>query len=165
MLKQFIVRKGKLNDLSEMQKMFADTVTEICKADYDKEQIRVWKSSIENKQRWKEILTKQFVLVAQYANKIVGFVTLEKGGNLDLLYVHKDYQRKGIANKLYDLIENEVKEQGQTILTSDVSKTARPFFERKGFKLVKEQAVKIKNVTLTNYKMEKMIETRTANKV
>lgn len=155
---QLIVRQGQLDDLPELQKMFVDTVTTICNADYDKQQIEVWTSGIDNKQRWNDIVTKQFVLVAQQDNKIVGFATLDNGNYIDLLYVHKDHQRQGIAGKLYADIETEARRLKQTTLTSDVSKTARPFFESNGFKVLTEQIVNKKGIDLINYKMTKILD-------
>ncbi|MCJ0743589.1 GNAT family N-acetyltransferase [Pedobacter montanisoli] len=157
MPEHFIIRKGQQHDLAELQKLYVETITTICYADYDKQQIEAWISGVENLQRWNTILTKQIILVAQYADKIVGFATLDRGHYIDLFYVHKDYQRQGIANKLYMNIENIAKQQKQTELISDVSKTARPFFENKGFSVQKEQHVYVKGVELTNYKMIKAI--------
>lgn len=159
---EYIIRKGELRDLAELQKLFLETITEICKADYNEDQIDAWISDTknnENKQRWINILTKQFVLVAQIKNDIIGFITLENGNYIDLLYVHKNHQRKGIANSLYANIENEARQMNQLFLTSDVSKTARPLFEKVGFELIKEQIVVRKNVELTNYKMKKQLST------
>jgi putative acetyltransferase len=151
------IREGNIQDLQELQKLFVDTVKEICKADYNTEQISVWISSIENKERWQEKLKTQFVLVAEENGKIAGFCSLDKGNYLDLLYVSKDYQRQGVANKLYTEIENEARRLNQPELTSDVSKTARMFFEKMGFIVVKVQTVNIKAVELTNYKMKKSL--------
>lgn len=160
MINDFRIRHGQLSDMTEFQKLFVDTIVEICKTDYDNKQIEAWISDTKNNTNgklWQDILTKQFVLVAQQDNKIVGFATLENGNYIDLFYVHKDYQRQGIANKLYIDIETEVKRQGRTILTADVSKTARPFFEKQNFLVVKEQVVSRKNVNLINYKMTKCL--------
>lgn len=154
----FIVRQEQINDLTELQKLFVDTITTICTADYDEQQIKVWTSGVDNKQRWDEIMTKQFVLVAQHADKIIGFATLDNGNYIDLLYVHKDYQRQGVANRLYADIEAKARRLNQIVLTSDVSKTARPFFENNGFNVSKEQIVIRKGVNLTNYKMSKMLD-------
>ena len=156
----YVIRKGQLVDLAELQKLFLETITEICKADYNDNQINAWTSdtkSNRNKQRWIDILTKQFVLVAHINNEIVGFATLDNGNYIDLLYVHKNHQRQGIADSLYENIENEAKRQNQSSLTSNVSKTARPFFEKVGFEVTKEQTVVLQNMELTNYKMEKKI--------
>ena len=152
------IRIGNIDDLNELQQLFVDTVKFVCKADYNDKQVDVWTSGIENKQRWQDILTNQFVIVAQDKDKITGFCTLDKGNYLDLLYIHKDFQRQGIAYKLYSDIEKEAKRQGQNKLTSGVSKTAKPFFEKIGFRVLSEQKVNLKGVELTNYKMTKNIE-------
>lgn len=152
-----MIRKGQIEDLTELQQLFVDTIKNICKTDYNSEQINVWASSIENSQRWQDIVTKQFLIVAQDNGKIIGFCSLDNGNYIDLLYVHKDYQRQGIAHKLYADIEKEATRQDQTKLTSDVSKTARPFFESIGFKVVSEQTVMRQSVELTNFKMTKKL--------
>lgn len=158
---EIAIRKGQLDDLPELKKLFVDTVTVICKTDYGNNQIEAWVSDTKNnlnRQRWQNTLKNQFVLVAQHDNKIVGFATLDNGNYIDFLYVHKDYQRQGIADRLYTDIEKEAKRQQQTILASDVSKTARPFFEKQKFKIIAEQIVNKKGVNLTNYKMTKTLE-------
>ena len=114
--------------------MFVDTISTICKADYSPEQIKVWTSSIENKQRWTDKLTSQYFLIAQHDNKIVGYASLENNDYIDFLYVHKDYQRHGIADRLYFEIEKEAIKRNATILSSDVSETAKRFFEKKASK-------------------------------
>lgn len=157
MRNHFIVRKGQKNDLTVLQKLFVDTVTAICSSDYDHQQIEVWTSSVENKHRWDEIITKQFVLVAQDQNKIVGFATLNNGSYIDLLYVHKEHQRQGIAQRLLDDIEAKATRLKHPQLTSDVSKTAKPFFEKNGFKTLEEHKNIRHGVEIINYKMIKQL--------
>jgi putative acetyltransferase len=154
---QVSIRLSKLNDLTEMQEMFVDTISIICKDDYSPEQIKVWTSSVENTQRWTDKLTSQYFLIAELDNKIVGYASLENNNYLDFLYVHKDHQRQGIANKLYIEIEKEAIKRKATVLNSDVSETARRFFEKKGFKTITPQTNKIKDVEITNYKMTKTL--------
>jgi len=151
------IRQAKISDLAEMQKMFVDTISTICKNDYSQEQIRVWTSSIKNTQRWTDKLTTQYFLVAEFDNKIVGYASLENNDYFDFLYVHKDYQRQGIADQLYTEIVKEAVKRKSFILYSDVSKTARPFFENKGFQTLAEQTNIIQGVEITNYKMTKKL--------
>lgn len=157
---EYVIREGQVSDLPELKKLFLDTITKICNSDYDEEQINAWIFDTKynrNQQRWIDILEKQFVLVAQNENEIVGFITLESGNYIDLLYVHKNYQRQGIANSLYDHIEKAAKQQNQSLLTSNVSKTARAFFEKVGFVVTKKQTVVRQNVELINFTMTKII--------
>ena len=152
-----IIREGHLNDIKELQSLFVETISVICKVDYDEEQIEIWTSSIKKQDRWLDILNNQYLLVAENNKKVVGFCSLDKGNYLDFLYVHKDHQRQGIANKLYVEIEKEVIRKKQETITSDVSKTALPFFEKIGFKIITKQTVEIDGVKLTNYKMTKNV--------
>ena len=152
------IRQGQSIDLSELQQLFVDTIETVCKADYNDQQIKVWTSSIENKKRWLEIIEKQLLLVAIEQEKIVGFCSLDNYNFIDLLYVHKDEQGKGIARMLYQEIELESIKNGQKKLTSNVSITAKPFFENVGFTVLSKQTVVRQEIELTNYKMVKDIK-------
>ena len=151
------MRLAKLSDLSEIQLLFVNTISTICKHDYSAEQINAWTSSIENIPHWTDRIASQFFLVAELDNKIVGYVSLKSNDYLDLLYVHKDYQKQGIASKLYDEIEKQAIRNNSTALHANVSKTAKPFFEKKGFLVIKTQANKIKDIEIVNYKMIKQL--------
>ncbi|ESU22750.1 alpha/beta hydrolase fold protein [Flavobacterium enshiense DK69] len=152
---QLTIRPGTIYDLAELLQLFVDTITTVCTNDYNDQQIKVWTSGAEDEERWFDMLSNQFVLVAEDAEKIIGFCTLDKGNYVDLMYVHKDYQGQGIASRLYSEIEKEAIKIGNKRLTSDVSITARPFFEKVGFKVVTKQIVVRKGIELINFKMSK----------
>lgn len=147
------LRQANLEDLEEMQTLFVETINSTCKKDYSKEQINVWTSSVENKEKWISIIRNQYFLIAEINNKIVGYGSLENGNYLDFMYVHKDYLRQGIANLLFENLKKESTKLGFDKLTSDVSKTALPFFETKGFRIIKENKNIMKGVEIINYNM------------
>lgn len=149
------IRPARLNDLTELQQLFVDTITTVCTPDYDARQIEVWTAGVENTKRWKDMLEQQTVFVAQHMDNIVGFATLDNGTYIDMFYVHKDYQRKGIAQRLMNEVINETKQLGQSQITSDVSITARAFFEKNGFRSQREQINIRQGIELINYKMQK----------
>ncbi|OCA75075.1 GNAT family N-acetyltransferase [Chryseobacterium arthrosphaerae] len=149
------IRKGSLNDLPAMQQLFADTIQVICKNDYNDLQRNAWSAGADNEERWMNVIKGQYVLIAEAENQLVGFSTLDQGTYIDLLFVHKDHQHQGIASLLYAKMEEEALRHGQKQLTADVSKTARPFFEKSGFRILKEQTVNVKGIDLINYKMIK----------
>ncbi|EFK32989.1 putative acyltransferase [Chryseobacterium gleum] len=152
-----IIRKGNEADLPEMLQLFAATIDAVCRKDYTPQQLEAWKSGAENEERWRKVIRDQYVVIALNENKIAGFCTLDQGNYIDLLFVHKDEQQKGIASILYQEVENEALRQHKKQLTAEVSKTARPFFKTIGFQVVQEQEVYVKGVTLTNYKMIKSL--------
>lgn len=69
------------------------------------------------------------------------------------MYIHKDYTRKGIASLLYEHIKAKSIEYKIEKLSANVSKTAKPFFEKLGFKTVKQHKNIIENEIVINYKM------------
>ena len=99
----------------------------------------------------------QNILVAQMDEIMVGFCSLENGNCIDLLYVHKNFQRRGVARSLYIEIEKLAFTYGSKILTSDVSITAKPFFEKCGCIEKARQYILIKYVEMVNFKMEKVL--------
>lgn len=152
-----IFRVATNSDLPEIQKLYVETIKEVCKNDYNEEQLKVWSSGVENTERWLEVIRLQFVLLAIVENEIAGFGTLKDGNFIDLFYIHKDFQRQGIADKILHELEIEATKYNSKIITADISITAKPFFEKKGFVVKTEQRNIRLNVELINYKMEKKL--------
>src|SRR5436305_2669060 len=140
------IRLAELDDLKSMQEIFEQTIRSVCNKDYNAEQIEAWAAGTKFNDRWLNKLRNQYFIVIEKGNEMLGFASLDRGNYLDFIYVHKDHQRKGIALQLYHAIETEAMQPGTTILLSDVSKTARAFFEKMGFETVKEQTVFIAGV-------------------
>ncbi len=152
------LRTASPDDLPGMQRLFAETVRAVCSADYTDDQIRVWASSVEDGERWRSIITRQYVVIAESGGAMAGFGSLGEGCYIDLLYVSKDHQRQGVATAILNRLLGEAARLGHTRLTSDVSITARPFFERHGFRVIMEQRKPFKGVKIVNYQMEKVID-------
>lgn len=152
------IRKATISDLPEMQDLFVQTIQSVCKNDYNAEQIEAWTYGVNNKERWLEVIEKQYVLLAVIENKIAGFATLKDGNYIDFFYIHEDFQRQGIADKLLTELELEAQKQHSKMITSDISITAKPFFEKKGFVAKAEQKNIRLNIELINYKMEKQLK-------
>ena len=74
------------------------------------------------------------------------------------MFVHKDFQGKGIATALLNEIERHAIATGVTRITSEVSLTARPFFEKRGYIVEKEQKRKAHLLSLTNFWMGKELK-------
>src|SRR3546814_16841474 len=79
--------------------------------------------------------------VAELDGVPVGFVDLEPDGHIDMLFVDADHQRRGIASVLLGQVEETAHDQGLTRLHTEASITARPFFERRGFRVIAPQTV------------------------
>lgn len=151
------LRFAQANDLEAMRELYVQTIRSVCRQDYSAEQIDVWTQTAQNHERWHKVMQEQLVVVAEKNRDIVGYGTLRDGNYIDFFYIHKDFQRQGIARKILDQIEQQAVRLGQHRLTSEVSITARPFFERNGYVVLKKQHNLRKGVELVNFKMEKRL--------
>ena len=132
------IRKYQSSDCNEIAELFYHTVHTVNAKDYSKEQLDVWAAGRIDLKKWDQSFCEHYSVVAIDDRRIVGFGDIDKTGYLDRLYVHKNYQRQGIASAICDALEQAVKER--TIITH-ASITAKPFFEQRGYKIVKEQQI------------------------
>jgi putative acetyltransferase len=150
--------KYKEPDIEEIVSLFYETVISVNSKDYSESEIDAWAPKDEKKlkvQSWKKSLSQNITYVAKVNEKIVGFSDLTHSGHLDRLYVHKDYQRQGIATALVDMLESAAKELNLLEIKTEASITAKPFFEKRGYKGVCSQIIERKGINLTNFIMVK----------
>lgn len=145
------IRKYESTDCKELTELFYNTVHIVNAKDYTKEQLDAWASVQMDLEKWDRSFQEHFTVVAVENGIIVGFGDIDITGYLDRLYVHKNNQRKGIATAICDQLESKV--QGRIVTHASI--TAKPFFEKRGYKVLKEQQVVRKEIPLKNYVMEK----------
>ena len=100
-------------------------------------------------------MERQYFLAAWHDSVLAGIGSLANDGLIDVLYVSKDYQRLGIVKRLLDELETEAQRRGMRRLSSDVSITAKPFFEKHGYRSDRRRHIVVEGVKLDNYKMIK----------
>lgn len=146
-------RPAQTNDLRTLQKLFVETIRSTCRNDYSPEAIEAWTTSVHNTERWMSVVENQFCLIAEIDGRVAGFGSLDKGEYLDFMYVHKDFLRQGVANALFEKLKERSVQLGYQTLSSDVSITARPFFEKKGFTVIRENKNIVNGVEIINFHM------------
>ncbi|EGT3617281.1 GNAT family N-acetyltransferase [Clostridium perfringens] len=151
------IRNYKPEDCREIINLFYETVHTVNKRDYTEAQLNVWATKNIDSELWNKSFLKNFTVVACEDDLIIGFGDITDTGYLDRLYVHKDYQRKGVATKIVDSLENYAKKSGVSLMSTEASITAKNFFQGKGYKVIKSQQVKRGNELLKNFVMEKKI--------
>lgn len=151
-----IIRRAQARDIPQIKELFRQTILSVNTKDYTLEQAHCWASKGESTNIWEERIAEQYFIVALTDNVITGFAALKPDGYLNSMFVHKDSQHKGVASHLLHDVENHAMLKGLSMITADVSITAKPFFERKGYKVLHQQTVNI-GVEMVNYKMEKTL--------
>lgn len=100
---------------------------------YHPELIDRWAPRDKDMDQWAERLAEKNPLVAIIGEQIVGMAEIDASGHIDYFYVHPEFQGAGVGTALLAAIESEAKRSGADQLSADVSVTAKPFFESRGF--------------------------------
>ena len=145
------LRRYQSSDCKEVTELFFNTVHIINAKDYTKEQLDVWATGQVDLEKWDQSLQEHYSVVAVENDVIVGFGDIDSTGYLDRLFVHADYQGRGIATAICNQLEQAVPGS----ITTHASITAKPFFEKRGYRVIKEQEVERQGIFLTNFVMEK----------
>lgn len=145
------------DDVPALIRLFRHTIRSVNLRDYTPEQVRAWAPDEIDETRWRERLAAQQVVVAESKDEVVGFCSWTPEGYLDFLYVHADYQGRGVAKALYAAAEDAMRKARVMRVYSHVSITAQPFFLRQGFLLVEHRVVEIRGSKLSHAVMEKFL--------
>ncbi len=146
------LREYRTADCERLAELFYQTVHSVNAGDYTPEQLDAWATGTVDLREWDCSFLKHKTVVAEDNGMIVGFGDMDPSGYLDRLYVHEDYQGRGAASAICDELERSVSGK---LITTHASITAKPFFQRRRYRVVKEQKVIRRGIALTNYVMEK----------
>lgn len=154
----FIIRVALQSDTVELKDLFQNTVLAINRRNYSQAEVEDWASCGDDLSKLEGMIkTHYFIVAINQQSEIVGFSSITPQGYLHSMFVHKDFQGKGIATMLLKEIERYAITTGIMRITSEVSLTARPFFEKKGYIVEEEQKRKANQLSLTNFWMAKQL--------
>ena len=128
----FTIREAQQTDTIALKELFQNTVLAVNSKDYSQAEVEDWASCGDDLSNIEEMIKTHYFIVAVN---------------------HKDFQGKGIATMLLEEIERYAITAGIMRITSEVSLTARPFFEKKGYIVKEEQKRKANQLSLTNFWM------------
>lgn len=148
------IRTYQPEDCPILAALFYDTVHSVCAGDYTREQLDAWATGQVDMEDWNRSFLAHHTVVAEIDGVVAGFGDMDETGYLDRLYVHRAYQRRGVATAICDALEGAIPAAGYT---THASITARPFFARRGYRVVREQQVIRFGKALTNFVMEKRV--------
>ena len=156
----FQLRPYRPADCASLAALFYDTVHTVNAKDYTNAQLDAWADGNVDPDAWNASFLSHTTYVAVICHRndtferIIGFGDMDDTGYLDRLYVHKDYQNQGIATMICDQLEKAV---NTASITTFASITAVPFFQSRGYRIIQKQEVIRKGISLTNFRMEKLL--------
>ena len=147
------LRPYRPEDCPALLRLFYETVHSVNLGDYTEIQCNVWATGQEDADRWNRSLLEHTTIVAEWDGTLAGFGDMDASGYLDRLYVSKDHQQLGIATAICDALEQQI---AAPTYQTHASITAKPFFIRRGYCVVRKQEVEWQGIYLVNYVMEKL---------
>lgn len=141
----------------EIADLFHQSVHAIDSSVYTAAQREVWAPTPPDYTFWRERLASKKPYLAILDGQVAGFIELDDDGHIDCTYTHPDYQGRGVASALYQHIIKVAKSRKISRLYVEVSLVALPFFEKKGFVVIKKNELHRQGETLVNFDMEKRL--------
>ena len=159
------IRKAVPSDRFEISKLFRDTINNINSDDYSREQIEVWSRQVDKESFWIDRFKRLSIWVAESTpdsgwsarTPLFGFIEPSLDGELNCLYVHSGAQGLGVRRQLMDFICDWATSRGILEISANVSGTARPFFERMKFEVVRKQFRKLKGHSFLQFRMKRVL--------
>ncbi len=151
-------RSARPEDAGALAHVYFRAVREGAVDAYSPEQRAAWAPCEPEADKWRDRIAGLNTIVAESENGIVGFMSLNPDdGDLDLAFVLPEAKGTGVAKTLYAILENHARSRNMRRLHTQASHLARPFFERQGWTVHRENQVERQGVTLTNWIMDKSL--------
>ncbi|MGE0500051.1 MAG: GNAT family N-acetyltransferase [Rhizobiaceae bacterium] len=147
------IRRYAADDLDAVIGIFQRAIREVAARDYSPDQIAAW-SAVERNE-WEQWRLSRPAWIAEIEGRPAGFTDLEDDGHLDMMFVHPDHQGVGVATALLDAVEKHAAALGLAAIYAEASITARPFFVRRGFRIVRQGTVETGGEAFTIFHVEK----------
>lgn len=137
--------------------VFYSAIHLIAKNDYSEEQLNAWAPLDLDRQLWTNNINRINPFVAEIEGQLVGYADVQQNGYIDHFFVSGYYPHQGIGKALMEVIHSEASCLSLAELTSNVSLTAQPFFDRFGFVVVEKRTPVTRGVEMQNALMRKSL--------
>ena len=127
----------------------------VASRDYTPEQIQAWAPKDLDSDRWKKRIRGINPFVADLNGALVGYADLQSNGYIDHFFVSGNHPSMGIGSLLMKHLLGEAARLRLSELTSDVSRTAQPFYEKFGFVVVEQRRPKLRGIVIPNALMRR----------
>ncbi len=144
-------------DVGRCAAIFRASIEDLTQDDYDEDQRRVWAAAADDLAAFGARLSKALTLVATVSGEIAGFGSVKGLDVIDMLYVAPEFAGRGVGAMLIDALARLAAGRGAKQITSDVSDTARPSFEKQGFIAQRRNMIQLDGEWLANTTMVKQL--------
>lgn len=149
------IRPFRPGDEPALFAVFHSAVHGLASTNYTPEQIQAWAPQDLDRNIWGKRMQDIQPFVVEASDEIAAYADVQPSGYIDHFFVAAAYARRGVGSMLMAHIHIVAREQDIPALTSDVSRTAQPFFEKFDFVIVEQRLPVIRGVPIPNALMRK----------
>jgi putative acetyltransferase len=129
-------------------------------SEYSERQRTAWVPAPRRGAEWNQRLAAQDVIIGEYEDEALGFMSLCRNGYVDFAYIRPAAQGTGLFRQMFRQIEERASLLGIELLWVHASLAARPAFAAVGFTVRKREVVEIGGERLERFEMEKTLRLR-----
>ncbi|MEJ5913150.1 tetratricopeptide repeat protein [Pseudokineococcus sp. 1T1Z-3] len=122
-------------DAAATREVFTAAVRRTALSHYTEGQVQAWAPDHVDLDRWAQRRSLAWTVVAVEGGRVVGFADLTSAGEMDMLFVHPDAARRGVATALVTAVTAEAARRGLRRVDVRASRVLQPLLERLGFTL------------------------------
>ncbi|MBW8782528.1 MAG: GNAT family N-acetyltransferase [Verrucomicrobia bacterium] len=144
-------------DAEAIAGVYRDAVRRIGPVAYSEDQVEAWARHPLDINEFRIRLSRGVTLVMEEASKIIAFGQLEPYHHIAFLYTDGAHNRQGVGSQIYDALEQCAQLQHVSEIQTEASRISRPFFQKKGYEVVKAETVIHFGVEFERFQMAKHI--------
>lgn len=151
------IREFRVGDEKALHAVFLSAIHEIAINDYTPEQINAWAPRSFDPDLWAKRMRGISPFVVEMEGETVAYADLQSSGYIDHFFVSRPVARQGVGRALMSYILDVAVAKRIDALSSDVSRTAQPFFRKFGFVVVEQRSPEIRGIVVPNAFMKKVM--------
>ena len=152
------LRQITIKDQVELKKVYFDSIQSLDEKTYSKKQKTAWSSQAWLNPNFDKSITQGKGWLISEQGIIIAFATRYPNNRIALFYCKGKFQRKGCGSKLLHKLEDEAKEEGLDLLSTEASLISYKLFLKNKWEIIRKENITINNILFERYKMIKIIK-------
>ncbi len=152
-----VLREFRLGDEPALRAVFESAIHEVAIRDYTPAQVDAWAPRVFDAALWARRMQGIAPFVVERDGRIVAYADVQASGYIDHFFVAASAAGQGLGGRLMRRLHARADELGIAVLTSEVSRTAQPFYRHFGFEVVDHHVNVVRGVELQYAAMRKVL--------
>jgi putative acetyltransferase len=151
------LRDFRAGDEPRLRVVFESAIHDVASRDYGQAEVDAWAPREFDPSQWARRMQGIAPFVVERDGEVVAYADVQPSGYIDHFFVAAAANGLGIGRRLMERIHDRARELGIVELTSEVSRTAQPFYVHFGFEIVDCHVKEVRGVGIEYAAMRKLL--------